>query len=842
MLRFKTKTKVEAILKLLAQIQQKILLRDESVPVELLEDCQRAVISIGECLERELSDRKDLIKEFENYCEQIFALSQQTEQKISIVGKMDALLSRVSEMLSMIKGSYQVVFMPYKAEMWDSLESVWMEFVKDERCETLVIPLPYSTFDKIKQTWDLCYEGNRFPDYVSITDYRQYHLELENPDVIFIHNPYDNYNRVTRIDEAYFSNELKKLTQNLVYIPYYTTTGSISFGHRELSVYYNMDYMIAQSERAKECFKGFPYYHKMLPFGSPKFDKVIRKCQEGIAVLPEWERVLKGRPCLMLNTTISELLTDGKLLLLKYYFFFKLIKNDKRVVIIWRPHPLLESTIQAMRPELLELYYEVIEDFKQNELGVIDNSPDMTDTIAIADGYVGSAWSSVVNSFGVSGKPMFFFNSLIVSETDECRRRLISACAATVEGNKVWLLSGIFNGLLSIDLDQEKKSVRLEKIICEEPRWMHSHMAIDASAGKVYMAAYWAKQHVEYCIKTDKYRLVKKPLGRENEEYFKILVGEHKVILFPARKLEIVFFDKRTGMWENEKQALLAMWEDREYNAVMFGCRDAVLTGNSMWVVSEHTNRILQYDLVSSKYLIYQIGDIAEGFSSVAADGEEIWLADAGKGFVYKYNFQNGDIDSFPFSEEYQVKKDVYGFKVAQLKLLVMKNWVVSIPYRSNLAFRVNKRSGQADILAFDFWNDLDAFYRGYDPSRTPVCSVAVKLDDEKILIQRNTDLAMAIIYVEQNLYEIFYPKLDENSYDRLLDGQDGFDKTSLEALFCCWESNLFPLEDFISNFADGKYAGIKERQLNVLQDLAANLDGTCGKKVHDYLMEKVSG
>ena len=32
---------------------------------------------------------------------------------------------------------YKVVFMPYKASMWDSLESIWMAADKDERCEEI---------------------------------------------------------------------------------------------------------------------------------------------------------------------------------------------------------------------------------------------------------------------------------------------------------------------------------------------------------------------------------------------------------------------------------------------------------------------------------------------------------------------------------------------------------------------------------------------------------------------------------------------------------------------------------------------------------------------------------
>ena len=40
----------------------------------------------------------------------------------------------------------EVVFLPYKASMWDSLESVWKAADEDPECDAYVIPIPY--YDK----------------------------------------------------------------------------------------------------------------------------------------------------------------------------------------------------------------------------------------------------------------------------------------------------------------------------------------------------------------------------------------------------------------------------------------------------------------------------------------------------------------------------------------------------------------------------------------------------------------------------------------------------------------------------------------------------------------------
>ena len=45
-----------------------------------------------------------------------------------------------------IKVQIEAVFLPYKASMWDSLESIWQAADEDPDCDAYVIPIPY--YDK----------------------------------------------------------------------------------------------------------------------------------------------------------------------------------------------------------------------------------------------------------------------------------------------------------------------------------------------------------------------------------------------------------------------------------------------------------------------------------------------------------------------------------------------------------------------------------------------------------------------------------------------------------------------------------------------------------------------
>ena len=51
-------------------------------------------------------------------------------------------------------------------------------------------------------------------------------MEDHRPDMVFIHNPYDECNYVTSVHPAFYAKELKKYTDMLVYIPYFIGIGN----------------------------------------------------------------------------------------------------------------------------------------------------------------------------------------------------------------------------------------------------------------------------------------------------------------------------------------------------------------------------------------------------------------------------------------------------------------------------------------------------------------------------------------------------------------------------------------------------------------------------------------
>lgn len=84
-------------------------------------------------------------------------------------------------------------------------------------------------------------------------------------------------------------------------------------------------------------------------------------------------------------------------------------ENRDEVALLWRPHPLFGATIQSMRPELGEVYREIVESYKRDGWGIYDDSSDMDRVVCLCDAYYGD-WSSVAQICQEKGKIIMICN------------------------------------------------------------------------------------------------------------------------------------------------------------------------------------------------------------------------------------------------------------------------------------------------------------------------------------------------------------------------------------------------------------------------------------------------
>lgn len=308
----------------------------------------------------------------------------------------------------------EIVFLPYKASMWDSLESIWQAAADDkEHCNAYVVPIPYADRnpDMTAKEWHC--EIELFPDYVPVIDYREFDLAKLHPDVIFIHNPYDNCNAATSVTEEYYSSVIKKYTEMLVYVPYFVTGDTIDEHFCQVPGVVNADKVIVENEKIKAQYEkyypgGNPSKDKFLALGSPKYDKVMVG-KEAFTLPETWQRKIRGRKIILYNTSIQATIAHYTSVIDKMRHVFAVFKTRKDVVLWWRPHPLLKTVLDSMVPEIAAAYRQLEQEYIEADWGIYDDSPDLHRAIVCSDAYYGDP-SSVIQLYKITKKPIVIQN------------------------------------------------------------------------------------------------------------------------------------------------------------------------------------------------------------------------------------------------------------------------------------------------------------------------------------------------------------------------------------------------------------------------------------------------
>jgi hypothetical protein len=302
----------------------------------------------------------------------------------------------------------EIVFLPYIASMWDCMESVWRAANADPNCRALVIPVPYYEKRALGGLGEMHYEGALFPSDVPIIDYKTYDFAKRLPDIVYMHNPYDGDNRVTNVHPDFYTSRIRQYTHMLVYLPYGAGGSQIApSGMAKLGAFKRFDRIILETEALRKVFIRNVPASKVIALGSPKFDKIVMNRDKPAHLSAELARRVEGKRIVLYNTTLQTILESGTAFPRKIKSVIKAFRGRPDFVLWWRPHPLSAATIRSMRPQLLGDYMQIVRGFKENDMGVYDDTADLHRAISAADAYYGDD-SSLKQLFGLTGKPLVF--------------------------------------------------------------------------------------------------------------------------------------------------------------------------------------------------------------------------------------------------------------------------------------------------------------------------------------------------------------------------------------------------------------------------------------------------
>ncbi len=412
--------------------------------MELLEECQNGGITLGTMIEDTEGKDHPTVVLLEEYCETVYQihtnLAENKDLNVNKIYKVlrQKLIKVENSLRNDVPIKKEVVFLPYKASMWDSLESVWRAADEDEDCDAYVIPIPYYNKNPDGSFREMYYEADQYPEYVPITRYDEYDLEKHRPDMIYIHNAYDHWNLVTSVHPDFYAGNLKKYTEKLIYIPYFVLNEIKPDNEQAIEKMKHFCFMpgiihadkvIVQSEDMREIYineylkaareHGLRGRHldedllkqKFLGLGSPKYDKILSTRKEDLYIPCEWLKIIEKpdrswKKIVLYNTGVAALLTHNEQWVDKIGNVLNIFeKNQDETALLWRPHPLIEDTMRSMRPEVLRKYMELKESYIEESWGIYDETSDVDRAIILSDAYYGDM-SSVVQLYQQTGKPV----------------------------------------------------------------------------------------------------------------------------------------------------------------------------------------------------------------------------------------------------------------------------------------------------------------------------------------------------------------------------------------------------------------------------------------------------
>lgn len=555
---------------------------------ELLKQCQQVAIEIGTDIERCEGQGIITVSYLEEYCEVIYKIYSNI-RKIDILKQHKLLEKAIIKINNSIKydianSKPEMVFFPYKASMWDSLESIWLSAKKSGKYDCHVVPIPYYDKDKMGNFTVMHYEGKDFPDYVQIEAWEDYNIDNIQPDIAIIHNPYDNTNYVTSVHPDYYAKELKKKAGMLIYCPYFLSRENVK---EELCVNPGImysDYVFVQSEHIRKQY--IQYYNlfdkkydikgilgqadkKFIALGSPKIDK-IRFFDKNDNILPEeWKELIKDKKIVLYNTHLSEVLSYGEKFFNKLKWVFDYFKTNKNYILWWRPHPLSKETILSIKPQMLQRYEKIVQQYKLENFGIYDDTPDVTRAIGYADIYYGSE-SSLVPMFGITGKPIIIHNINCIKDLGKQNlySERLEYIFCTKYNNKLYMFINEINALVSFHI--ENKKWKLEAWLPKEMAIMDTKLykAVYVN-NKIYFFSDYLIEIFEYNLEDNNIKVIKLNLllSDVNVKFNKLFDNEERtisnvinyndnIIILPFKAKAISIYNKNVIYYTNWREKL----------------------------------------------------------------------------------------------------------------------------------------------------------------------------------------------------------------------------------------------------------------------------------------------
>jgi len=779
----------------------------------------------------------------------------QHESLVEVCDLCTELLQFVTkELLQEKEVTKEILFLPYKASMWDSLESIWRAAAADtEHCEAYVVPIPYCDRNPDGSAAQWHCEIDLFPEDVPVLDYKAYDLAVRQPDVIYIHNPYDGTNTVTSVDPRYYSYELKKHTDMLVYVPYFIVGPRWPEVQAKLPCYDYIDKMITQHDKTLiDPMNGSLLLEKnvkylddyisediLVPLGSPKADRMFF-CEKNKKIPNAWKKQIQGKKVILYNISISGLLQHGDKILNKMKYVFSSFAGREDVVLLWRPHPLLESTMKSMRIDLYEKYQNLKKVFIKNKIGVFDETPDINMAVAVSDAYLGESSSSIVNLFGIAAKPVFFTDDILLWSTPS-NEELASILFNYIKVDKdnIYFVADGYNVFcrMNVPTGEIEEIVKFDDF----PVSGGAYSTFAQVKENVVFAPLNEKIIALYNLKSKKTTKIPFEEPFEYGNFSRIIAYRHYAFLFPLRYGAILRLDINTGECKYYKDYMKVLESyQRPMHEEFFGIE--TICENKVLIPSLQSNKIMEFDMETERFSFYDLPEGKYDCWKIISDKDDIyWLIPWKTRAIRKWNKRENTCEVFnDYPEKYECMQDWFtGITYHFIDAVKKENNIWLFPAYGNLILCLDMLTGNITEsnmkLPYDIYDRKSNFYL----QQLAFFAVGIYGQD-KIIGLSSYDRSLIIYDTQTEKIEIKPCRFTEKQVKCLSNSMEkSFGQLNRNILYASTENHLWRnIDSFIDYVISEKHN--HQAQKEAYLQIITNADGSCGEKVHKYIMEQI--
>lgn len=219
----------DALEELQSHLMKVICERDDEGALAILPECQQLAVDLGTYVESVKGEHhlcvEQVVLGLSDYCEELYHLYEKIinkEEDIDRRGCEKAFVLLENPIRKLLERR-EAVFLVTEPQYCDVYRELYQKEKQDNNTDIYVILVPVIYKDVFGQKKEFL-DNVRLADQLwgfddnDIVDYSTINLELHHPDIIYIQNPYDGENPCLSVPTAFFSKNLCRLTEQLVFV------------------------------------------------------------------------------------------------------------------------------------------------------------------------------------------------------------------------------------------------------------------------------------------------------------------------------------------------------------------------------------------------------------------------------------------------------------------------------------------------------------------------------------------------------------------------------------------------------------------------------------------------